>query len=325
MAQKIRLQKYLSDAGVASRRKAEELLLEGRILINDRIVEESPAFVDPENDRVIVDGRVVKPQPHDYFIVNKPKNVVCSNRDPGGRPRAIDLLPPLRARLFVVGRLDTDSTGLLLMTNDGELAQRVTHPKFGVPKVYRVEVRGHVDSDLPAKMKKGVYLSEGKASAEHVEITHAGRERSVLEITLAEGRNRQIRRMLSRFGHPVKSLKRLSIGPLTVKRLPVGGARRLSARELAALRDAIGDGKPQRTRRKRKPASQSTSTPTKKSATRTKKTAKAAKPAKSVKKSKVTKKTTNTKKTTKPKRPNKSRQPRTEPPHTPPTGRRIIS
>ncbi len=235
----MRLHKFLSEAGVASRRHAEEMIEAGRVLINDRIVNELPAFVDPARDRVVVDGSRVRLSAPEYFLVHKPKGVVCTNRDPSGRPRAIDLLPPLKARLFVVGRLDADSTGLLLMTNDGALAEQITHPRLGIPKVYRVEVRGHVPDDIVARLKKGVHLAEGKATASEVEITHRSRQSSVLMITLREGRNRQVRRMLARLGHRVKTLKRVQIGPLSLKKLPVGACRRLTAGELAALRKTL--------------------------------------------------------------------------------------
>lgn len=251
-AGKTRLQKFLSDAGVASRRKAEELILEGAVLVNGEVVDELPAFVNPREDKVVANGVPVRPQRHEYFLVHKPKNVVCTNRDPAGRPLAVDLLPEMRARLFPVGRLDADSTGLLLMTNDGELAERITHPRYGVPKTYRAEVRGQVPNELTEKLRKGLYLSEGKVRVSEVEIVHAARERSVLMITLREGRNRQVRRMLARLGYPVKKLKRVQIGPLSVRRLPVGAARRLTPKELDALREALEEAEAG-ARRKRKP------------------------------------------------------------------------
>jgi 23S rRNA pseudouridine2605 synthase len=256
---RVRLQKFLSDAGVASRRHAEQIVLEGRVLINDAVVDSLPAFVDPQKDRVIVDGRRVRIQRHDYFMINKPKGVVCTNRDPSGRVRAVDLLPELTVRLFPVGRLDVDTSGLLLLTNDGELAQRLTHPRYGVPKTYHAEVRGMVPEDLPAQMKAGVYLSEGRAQAWPVEILHRGHDRSSLLITLQEGRNRQVRRMLLRLGYPVRKLKRVNFGPLKLEKLPVGSARRLSAGELAALRAAAAA--PPKTappRRRKRPLSDKT-------------------------------------------------------------------
>lgn len=240
---KVRLQRFLADAGVASRRHAEELILEGRVLVNGAVVTELPAFVDPENDTVIANGTRVRPEQHAYFIVHKPKGVVTTNRDPAGRMRAIDLLPEMKARLFPVGRLDAESTGLLLMTNDGELAQRLTHPRFGVPKTYRVEVRGQAPADLTEQMKKGVYLSEGRASADNVTVVHTSRQQSVLLVRLHEGRNRQVRRMLARLGFPVRSLKRVQFGPLSLHGLPLGAARQLSPKEVEALREAASGAK----------------------------------------------------------------------------------
>lgn len=250
----VRLQKFLSEAGVASRRHAEELIEAGRVLVNNVVIDRLPAFVNPTADRVVVDGTPVRPQAPEYFIVHKPKGIVCTNRDPAGRLRAADLLPPTKAPLNVVGRLDAESSGLLLMTNDGDLAEQITHPRLELPKVYRVEVRGQVAPDIVARMKKGVHLSEGKAVATDVEVVRRSRESSVLRITLREGRNRQIRRMLSRLDHPVKTLKRIEIGPLSLKGLPVGACRRLTSRELGELRRAVRAAKSKRKRGGGKPA-----------------------------------------------------------------------
>ncbi len=245
-AGRVRLQKYLSDAGVASRRHAEELVLEGHVLVNDVVVQSLPAFVDPQRDRVVVDGDVVRPQKPVYFMVHKPRGVVCTNRDPDRRPLAVNLLPPMRERVFSVGRLDAEATGLLLMTNDGELAAQITHPRLGIAKRYRVEVRGRIGDQLPAQMNAGVWLSDGKARLSEVEVTHRGAERSVLMVTLREGGNRVIYRLLARLGHPVRDLKRVQIGPLALRDLPLGAARRLTPRELAELREAVAH--PQRER-----------------------------------------------------------------------------
>ena len=245
-ASRVRLQKFLSEAGVASRRRAEELICAGRVLVNNKVVTELPVFVTPGEDDVICNGSPVKLERPEYFLVNKPKGFVCTNFDPDGRRRAVDLLPPNVARLFPVGRLDINTTGLLLMTNDGELAERITHPRFGVPKVYRAEVRGKVRRDLPARLKEGVYLSDGKATASEVRVIHSASDRSMLEITLREGKNRQVRRMLARCDHKVTRLTRIKIGTLSMKNLPLGAARRLSVKELQSLRDELARGKPQR-------------------------------------------------------------------------------
>ncbi len=239
--QRVRLQKFLADAGVASRRHCEELILAGRVLVNDRVVDQLPAFVDPRHDVVIADGTRVRPRRPEYLLMHKPKGVVCTNRDPAGRPRVRDLLPPEKRHLFIVGRLDADSTGLLLLTNDGELAARLTHPRFGVPKVYLAEVRGLVNPDLPQRMRQGVFLAEGRARAAEVRILHRARDRCALQITLREGRNRQVRRMLARLGHPVRKLKRLAIGPLKLTGLPVGAFRPLTPQEIRALHTATAE------------------------------------------------------------------------------------
>lgn len=233
--QRVRLQKFLADAGVASRRHCEELILAGRVVVNDQVVDQLPAFVDPRRDVVIADGTRVRPRRLEYLLMHKPKGVVCTNRDPAGRPRVRDLLPPAKRHLFTVGRLDVDSSGLLLLTNDGELAARLTHPRFGVVKVYLAEVRGMVHPDLPQRMRQGVYLAEGRARAAEVRVLHHARDRCTLEITLREGRNRQVRRMLARFGHPVRKLKRIAIGPLRLSGLPMGAFRLLTPEEIRAL------------------------------------------------------------------------------------------
>lgn len=238
-AKPVRLQKFLSDAGIASRRHAEALILEGRVRVNGVTVDALPAFVTPGEDDVRVDGQRVRPQRLEYFIAHKPKGVVCTNSDPAGRVRAVDLLPKLPVRLFPVGRLGEDSTGLLLLTNDGELAQRITHPRYGVPKTYRAEVKGRVPDDLPEKLRKGVYLAEGRARASSVQIVHVSDDCSVLMLTLCERRDREVRRMLARLGYPVRTLKRVQIGPVTLRGLPLGACRRLDADEIEALRAAV--------------------------------------------------------------------------------------
>ncbi len=253
-ASRVRLQKFLSDAGVASRRHAEELMEAGRVLVNDEVVDTLPAFVDARRDRVVVDGVPVRVQKLEYWMLHKPKGFVSTNRDPQGRRRVLDLLPETAARVFPVGRLDVDSTGLLLLTNDGELSERLTHPRYGVPRVYHVEVRGRVPAEIVAQLRAGVHLSEGKAHASRVALLHTASDSSVLLVTLREGRNRQVRRMLARLGYPVKRLKRVEFGPLNLKGLPLGATRQLAPREVAELRKAAEEAstaKSKKPRRKR--------------------------------------------------------------------------
>lgn len=239
--ERVRIQTFLSDAGVASRRRAEQLVLEGRVLVNDEPIGALPFFVDPRADRVICDGSPVRLAPPVYYLVHKPRGFVCTHRDPSGRPRAVDLLPPGAPRVFPVGRLEVECDGLLLMTNDGQLAQRIAHPRYGVPKVYRAVVVGRVAADLPERLRRGVYLAEGRARATHVRVIHAARERSTLEITVREARNREVRRMLARLGHKLMRLTRVAIGPLELRGLPPGAARPLSEVELRRLRRALDD------------------------------------------------------------------------------------
>lgn len=239
----MRLQKFLSDAGVASRRRAEELILEGRVLVNDRVVERLPAFVDPRQDVIIANGARVRIQPHEYFIVHKPRGVVCHERDGPERPRARDLLPPTRARMLIAGGLDADSTGLLFLTNDSELAAALTHRRSGVERVYRVELRGEAPSDIVERMVRGVHLAEGPVRASRVEVLHRSRDGAVLEVAMRTGTDRHVRRMVARFGCAVRRIKRLRIGPLSLEGLPPGGSRRLFDEELAALRRALASGR----------------------------------------------------------------------------------
>ena len=231
-----RLQKVMAEAGIGSRRHCEEIIRQGLVKVNGSVVEKLPVLVDPQRDKIIVDGRRLKFEPKVYYLLHKPKKVVCTNYDPQGRTRAIDLLSNVKQRIYPVGRLDTDSKGLLIMTNDGELAQKLTHPRFGVSKTYVAEIAGSITGAEIEKLKKGMYLPQGKASVENVKIMRRGPKRSMLEITLREGRNRQVRRMLARLGHPVRQLTRVRNGRLTLRGLGPGKYRPLKPAEVNALR-----------------------------------------------------------------------------------------
>ena len=238
--EKTRIQKYLSAAGVASRRAVEEMVLEGRIDVNGQLVDKLPCFVDPQADEIRIDGRRIRKR-HSrkvYYLLNKPRNVVCTASDPQGRRRAVDLLGPIGdgQRVYCVGRLDADSTGLILLTNDGELTQHLTHPSHGVSKTYTVAVDGRVEPDELDKIKRGVYLGKRRTRAAQVKVLRRSPERTLLEITLREGRNREIRLILLRLGHKVRRLKRVAIGPITDFGLKIGHARALSAKEVTSLR-----------------------------------------------------------------------------------------
>jgi 23S rRNA pseudouridine2605 synthase len=228
----VRLAKFLAHAGVASRRKAEEIIAKGLVTVGDEVVKD-PARDVGEDDDVRVNGSRVGAEAREVWAVNKPAGVVSTAREPGARPAVVELVKT-EARLYPVGRLDADSTGLLLLTNDGELANRLTHPRYEVPKTYRARLREQIsDRDLE-RLRSGVELEDGPTRAAGVKRL-GGRE---IEITLREGRNRQVRRMLESVGNRVNSLRRVRFGPLKLGDLPEGKARRLSDGEVAELRDA---------------------------------------------------------------------------------------
>lgn len=232
---KERLQKVMASAGVASRRQCEELILTGVVRVNKRVVDQIPAFVDPDADIITVDGRRLKITERVYFALNKPKGVICTNSDPQNRRRAIDLVP-CAERVFCIGRLDADTTGLIILTNDSELTNQLTHPRYKVPKTYVAAVKGCVDAKAVEKLKKGIWLAEGKTGKAAVKLLKAGHQESRLEITISQGLNRQVRRMLSRVGIAVKSLKRVSIGKLKMRQLATGAYRPLTKAEINTLK-----------------------------------------------------------------------------------------
>jgi 23S rRNA pseudouridine2605 synthase len=251
---KERIQKVLANAGVASRRNVEEMIRQGRVTVNGRVMTELPILIDPQRDKVSVDDEPVRLREPEtkqrfYFLMNKPKGVYSTNVAQGEQVRAVDLLPrDLPARLYPVGRLDADSKGLLLLTNDGDLTNQLTHPRYGVAKTYRAIVDGYVRPETVQALQKGVWLAdrnsgEGfKTGRSHIKIAKRGREKSVLEITVREGRNRQVRRMLAGLGHKVRDLTRIKMGPLTLDKLAPGQFRPLTMREVKALR-ALGQKK----------------------------------------------------------------------------------
>lgn len=229
-----RLNKYLAHAGVGSRRKVEDLITAGRVMVDGRVVQELGTKVEP-GQRVAVDGVPVRTEKHVYWLVNKPRGYLCTNTDPAGRPRAIDLIPQVEQRVYTVGRLDESSEGLLLLTNDGDLAYRLMHPRFGVEKTYLVQVAGRPTGEDQRQLLTGVWLSDGHVKARAVRQVKAQGENSWLRIVLAEGKNREIRRMLAKLGHKVLQLKRTAIGPVELKQLAQGKSRRLTRAELEAL------------------------------------------------------------------------------------------
>ena len=233
-AQQQRLQKVLAAAGISSRRECEELIREGRVEVDRQVVTELGYRLDPARHEIRVDGVVLSQPKRAYYVLNKPVGVVSTNRDPAGRPRVVDLVPP-EPRVFPVGRLDRSSDGLILLTNDGDLANRLTHPRYGVEKTYAVRVAGQMTADTLLQLRKGVYLAEGLARVTTVKVKRRHKQSTDLEIVLKEGRNREIRRILARVGHKVLQLTRTAVGPLRLGDLPPGAYRRLTSQQIRQL------------------------------------------------------------------------------------------
>jgi 23S rRNA pseudouridine2605 synthase len=231
----MRLAKYLAHAGVASRRAAEAIVAQGRVTVDGEIVTDPARDVDDDR-AVAVDGTPVRTTARrTVWAVHKPAGVVSTAKDTHGRPTVTELVDVPGARLYPVGRLDADTTGLILLTDDGDLANRLTHPRYEVPKTYLAEVAGGTVKEAALRaLRAGVELDDGRTAPAGVRQLRPG----VLELTLREGRKRQIRRMCAHIGHPVKKLSRVAFGPLRLGSLAVGGARRLSPAEVQRLRDA---------------------------------------------------------------------------------------
>ncbi|MDZ8276378.1 pseudouridine synthase [Microbacterium aquimaris] len=234
----VRLQKVLAQAGVASRRVSEELIVAGRVRVNGSVVTELGTRIDPENDLVDVDGTAVQlDATKRYVMLNKPRGVVSSMRDDRGRPDLRRYTERFEERLFNVGRLDADTSGLLVLTNDGELAHVLAHPSFGVTKVYIAKVTGRVSAQTVAALTRGIELEDGPIAADKARILSASAEGggSLVELTLHSGRNRIVRRMMDAVGHPVEELVRRQFGPLHLGTLPAGKTRELTTVERGAL------------------------------------------------------------------------------------------
>ena len=231
---KQRLQKILAAAGVDSRRNCEELILQGDVTVNGKVVDTLPAFADPDRDAIVVGGRKIRAAEKVYYLLNKPKNVICTNSDPYGRKKAVDLIDTPE-RIFCVGRLDADTTGLIILTNDSQLANRLTHPRYELSKTYEVTLRESIDGAAIEKLKKGIHLAEGKTGRAGVKVVRRGKHGSIIEITITQGLNRQIRRMLAKVGYKVKSLRRTKIGNIGVKGLGVGKYKKVTEGQVAYL------------------------------------------------------------------------------------------
>jgi 23S rRNA pseudouridine2605 synthase len=232
----MRLQKFLANAGVSSRRKAEELIAGGKVKVNGQVVTELGTKIDDAKDIVAVSGKTIKSAEQTWIALHKPRGYVSTRNDPQGRPTVYDLLPPALHGLFYVGRLDMDSEGLLLLTNDGDTANRLLHPRYEVERVYEVLVRGEVKPDKIQMLLDGVELEDGTATAQSVRVLGVVRNEMRLRLTLREGKKREVRRMLWAVGHKVLELKRIRYGPIELGRLPEAKWRKLTEAELESLR-----------------------------------------------------------------------------------------
>lgn len=242
-----RLQKILAQAGIASRRAAEHLITEGRVRVNGRIVTELGARANPHKDRVEVDGRRLVAQRHVYFLMHKPRGVVTTLDDPEGRKTVKDLLRNINERVFPVGRLDFQTSGALLLTNDGELAQALLHPTRAVPKTYNAKLQGKLDEERLNVLRTGITLDDGhKTAPAEVKVLRSDDKATSVEITIAEGKNRQIHRMGEAIGRTVLRLTRISFAGLTLEGLRPGQLRPLTARELTDLKEAYLHKAPKR-------------------------------------------------------------------------------
>ena len=236
----VRLQKVLAGAGVASRRAAEQLIVEGRVTVDGEVVKVLGSRVDPATAVVHVDGQRIPLRPHQIVLAaNKPVGMVSTMTDPEGRPCLGDLVADREERLFHVGRLDVETEGLILLTNDGDLAHRLTHPSFGVPKLYRATVRGPIPRDLGRRLKAGVELEDGVVTVDDFRLVDQTGDQAQVELTIHVGKNRIVRRMMAEVGHPVRQLARLQFGPIRLGRLKPKGVRVLSANELGSLLDDV--------------------------------------------------------------------------------------
>ncbi|WP_054957157.1 pseudouridine synthase [Paenibacillus dakarensis] len=249
-----RLQKIMAQAGVASRRKCEELILQGKVQVNGETVTELGTKADPDQDIITVAGKPIKNEKKVYIMLNKPKGVITSASDPEGRKIVSDYLKGVKERVYPIGRLDYDTEGLLLLTNDGEFANLLSHPKYHVPKTYLATVKGVPHGTELDKLRQGIMLEDGMTSPAEVEYKDVDpdNKQSVISITIHEGRNRQVRRMFEAISHPVTRLKRISYGDLLLQNLKRGVYRHLTADEINTLTQLAKSAKPEGSPRKKR-------------------------------------------------------------------------
>ncbi|KQL49249.1 pseudouridine synthase [Brevibacillus choshinensis] len=245
-----RLQKVLAHAGVASRRHCEELIVQGNVQVNGKVVRELGTRVDPQVDKILVNGRPIRTEQPIYLMLYKPTGVITSVSDPRGRRVVTDLLKGIKERVYPVGRLDYDTSGLLLLTNDGELANRLAHPSYEIDKVYRAWVRGVPSQDKVKKLATGIQLEDGLTSPGEAKLLKSTptKEKALVELTIHEGRNRQVRRMCDAIGHPVITLERIRLGFLTLEGLQPGQYRPLTSTEVEKLKQGLVQNRKSRPR-----------------------------------------------------------------------------
>ena len=240
-----RLQKVLARAGVDSRRKCEEYITSGRVTVDGKMVRELGTKVDPETQVIRCDGQLIRSEPPIHFLLNKPRGFICSAVRQGDIPSVMEIFKGVSQRLFTVGRLDADSEGMIIVTNDGELANRLAHPRYQVAKEYVVEVNGTITQEALAKLKKGVHLSDGVVRFDSIRAKSMGRGRAIAHVVLREGLNREIRRAFAALDMDVRRLRRVAVGPLRDDTLKPGQFRTLTAREIELLKkeSGLGQGK----------------------------------------------------------------------------------
>jgi len=233
----VRLHKLLSEAGVASRRGGEDLIRAGKVSVNGQVIRELGFKADPAHDRIKVEGRILPPpSPKVYYLLYKPPGVITSIHDPQGRPTIKDLIPRIKVKVFPVGRLDYDAEGCLVLTNDGDLAERLSHPRYGIPRTYLVKVKGILTAQEMRRIEKGVKLADGMSPTMKITPMRKLQKNSWLKVTLREGRNRVVKRTFEAINHPVLQLKRIGFASLTLEGLRPGDYRPLSSEEIERLR-----------------------------------------------------------------------------------------
>ena len=239
-----RIQKILAKAGIASRREAERMVLEGRVAVNGKVIKGLGFKVDPSRDAIKVNGkRITGFEPKVTLLLNKPRGYLSTVKDPKGRPTVMDLLHGRKWRLYPVGRLDFDAEGLLLLTNDGEIAQTLSHPKFSISRIYLAKVIGVPDEKKLDRLTKGVMLEDGRAKVVSSRVLRQKEKSSWIQVVVTEGRNRLVKRIFSAIGHPVLKLKRVAFGPIRLGDLPFGSSRYLTAEEMAKLQKLVAESR----------------------------------------------------------------------------------